>query len=100
EALTGALASWFDEGVAVIVSNDSRYLQPGGTSEDRCLTDARAKSPADLPTNMFLGSGKWGANTNLAAATCNVLKWMDANGGKTGLLATISNVADGKRRLP
>lgn len=97
--LTGALASWFNEGVAVIVSNDARYLKPGRTSEDRCLPDASMKSPADLPTSVFQGG--WGRKPGLyAAAACNVLKWMDANGGKEGLLAAISAVADDKRQLP
>lgn len=97
--LRGALASWFDEGVAVIVSNDARYLKPGNTSKDRCLVDASAMSPASLPTSIFQSG--WGSRPGLyAAAACNVLKWMDANGGRESLLAAVSDVADGKRKLP
>lgn len=96
---TGAVASWFDEGVAVIVANDTRYLNPGRLSEDRCLPDALAIPVTSLPTSAFQGG--WGKSQGLyAAAACNVLKWMEANGERAGLLAALSDVARGERSLP
>ena len=50
--LMGAIPAWFDEGLAVIVADDPRYLRPGATSATRCS----AEPGGDLPSSPF----KWG----------------------------------------
>src|SRR5207244_6669253 len=46
--LMGAIPAWFDEGVAVVVSDDRRYLAPPDAAE-RCLV----RSDEKLPTGIF-----------------------------------------------
>jgi hypothetical protein len=103
--VTGAVPAWFDEGLAVVVSNDARYLGPGVTSEERCLAEPKS----ELPSNPF----QWKTRTSgepatesekshsiYAQAACRVMRWMDANGGPKGFQAAMRQVADGTRRLP
>lgn len=95
--LMEAVPAWFDEGVAVIVSDDGRYLKQGGVGAQQCT----AKPDGTLPRSHF----KWGAAAGktprlYAKAACAVLTWMDANGGRPGLLAALEETADGKRTLP
>jgi len=89
---TGTFPVWFDEGVAVLVSEDSRYLNPGTTASQRCLR----YSERPLPTSPFDWSSKATKDEMLYPdAVCRVLQWMEANGGKAGLLNTIDAVANG-----
>ncbi len=95
--LMEAVPAWFDEGVAVIVSDDGRYLKQGGAGARRCA----AEPDGTLPRSHF----KWGSVAGktpglYAKAACAVLTWMDANGGRPGLLAALGETADGKRTLP
>jgi hypothetical protein len=95
--LTGALPAWFDEGLAVIVSDDARYLGPGATSATRCL----AEPSGELPSGTLQWGRAAGRTRGLyAQAACRVMRWMEANGGKAGLRAAILQVADGVRRFP
>jgi len=95
--LTGSVPAWFDEGLAVIVSNDSRYLNPGVSSKTRCL----AEPGSDMPSSPFQWSIQTGKMPDLyAQAACRVMRWLDANGGVIGLRVAIQGVADGSRRLP
>jgi hypothetical protein len=93
----GAIPAWFDEGLAVIVAADARYLRSGTTSATRCS----AEPGGDLPSSPF----KWGPAAGktpglYAQAACRVMRWMEENDGKVGLRAAISQVAEGTRRLP
>jgi hypothetical protein len=90
--MSGAVPAWFDEGLAVIVSDDPRYLlvdAPG----DRC----RVEPIGDFPeTTMDWLSA---ANTDqhlYARAACRVLRWMNSNGGKAAVLALIAKVTQGE----
>jgi hypothetical protein len=56
--LMGAVPSWFDEGVAVVVSDERRYLAPADAA-DRC----RVRSDEALPTGMFEWAQEIGATT-------------------------------------
>jgi hypothetical protein len=89
--------AWFDEGVAVIVSDDERYLKSGGEGAQRCA----AQPDGQLPESPFEWAPAAGKTPGLyAQAACAVLHWMDANGGRPGLLTALAGVADGKRNLP
>jgi hypothetical protein len=95
--LRGAVPAWFDEGLAVIVSDDARYLRSGATSATRCA----AEPEGDLPVSYFQWGPAAGKTPGLyAQAACRAMRWMEANGGRAGLLAAISQVADGTRQLP
>jgi len=89
--------AWFDEGLAVIVSNDTRYLKHGDTAKARCPEVA----DDTLPSSPRQWRHSAGLNHQLyAQAACRVLQWMEANGGKDGLLMAISGVASGDRSFP
>jgi hypothetical protein len=96
--LKGAVPAWFDEGVAVVVSNDVRYLKDGPNAAARCL-----REPAD-----DLPSSRWEWNTRAANehqtmyadAACAVLRWMERNGGREGFLQAIERVARGRALEP
>jgi hypothetical protein len=95
--LTGAIPAWFDEGLAVIVSDDARYLKPGTISAMRCLAEPEGGLPSSLSQWRLL-AGK--TPSLYAQAACGVMRWMEANGGTAGLLTAISQVAGGKRQIP
>jgi len=81
--ILGKLPAWFDEGLAVIVSNDERYLRPGSNAAERCLV----QSSEDLPISPFDWAPLSGKRHELyAIAACRVLQWMDAHGGQWDLL--------------
>ena len=91
------MPAWFDEGVAVIVSDDGRYLKPGMEGAQRCTVQPDGPLP-ESPFKWEPAAGK--IHTLYAQAACAVLQWMDANGGQPGLLAALAKTADGERTLP
>lgn len=94
--LQGKLPAWVDEGTAVIVSEDERYLKPDAIGAAKC----RAEPVDDLRPGPF----EWGRIAAkspflYAQAACRVLRWMDANGGRSALLAGVIEAVDGRRKL-
>jgi hypothetical protein len=91
--LMGAIPAWFDEGVAVVVSDDRRYLAPAD-APDRCLV--RSEEP--LPTGRFKWIrevGRYDAKQLYAKAACRVADWMSAKGGAPAVLRLIAKVSGG-----
>jgi hypothetical protein len=89
--MLGAIPAWFDEGLAVIVSEDPRYLL-ASTESDRC----RVKSTGSLPVAPMAWTRSAGTDHDLyARAACRVLRWMNANGGNAAALILIQKVAEG-----
>jgi hypothetical protein len=90
-SLTGAVPAWVNEGLAVIVSDDPRYLGPG-TGPARCLAP-----PVDLVTGLA-EFRRAGAQDEMlyARAACGVLHWMAGNGGRRGLLAGLRAIGAGQ----
>ncbi|MDK4719263.1 MULTISPECIES: hypothetical protein [Rhizobium] len=82
---------WFDEGIAVLVSNDGRYLRPA-SSPDRCLVE-----PDDtLPTSRraWIESA---ASVNLyAKAACRVSRWIATHGGPPAVTRLLADIAAGQ----
>ena len=78
-----AVPPWFDEGLAVVVSDDRRYLTAPGSS-DRCrVGDDGATPPADV-------------DRFYAIAGCRVSRWMATRGDNAAaILALIGKVASG-----
>jgi hypothetical protein len=88
---------WFDEGLAVLVSDDARYLQPASPqpapSGHRCkLPYAEARPIVDE---------QWGTSTANGVdhpylqAGCVVSRWTDANGGPKAVLNLITSLRAG-----
>ncbi|WP_433356793.1 hypothetical protein ACQP25_21515 [Microtetraspora malaysiensis] len=89
--LNGAeVPQWFDEGLAVLVSDDPRYL---ATSGDRCLLDSRRPLPATLDDWLRAAS----ADPQLyAGAACQVSRWTGTNGGKEAVRTLIERLSTGQ----
>jgi hypothetical protein len=67
----GSVPHWFDEGLAVLVSDDTRYLLPVG-ARDRCIV----ASTGPLPETLDDWSRAAGADVQVyAQAACAVSRW-------------------------
>lgn len=89
--ILGAVPAWFDEGLAVIVSDDPRYLLPKGAA-DRC----RQELAGSLPVNVEEWNRAASADHDLyARAACRVSRWIDANGGRSAVFALLAALAAG-----
>jgi hypothetical protein len=81
---------WFDEGLAVLVSDDPRYLASAG---DRCLLDSRRALPVTLGDWLRAAS----ADPRIyAEAACQVSRWAATNGGKDAVLTLIERLSTGQ----
>lgn len=91
--LMGAVPSWFDEGLAVVVSDDRRYLAPADAT-DRCLV----RSDETLPTGLFEWVREIGRNDSrrlYAKSACRVADWMAAKGGAAAVIRLVGEVSRG-----
>jgi hypothetical protein len=80
---------WFDEGVAVVVSDDPRYL--GKSTGDRCPVDP----DGDLPARRAAWIHGASNDQLYAKAACRVSRWIAAKGGSAAVTHLISQVANG-----
>ncbi|MEU7570411.1 hypothetical protein [Micromonospora sp. NPDC049240] len=83
---------WFDEGLAVLVSDDRRYLAPP-TAPDRC----RDTAPGPLPETLTDWLRAAGADEQVyARAACRVHRWVVAHGGRTAVLDLVDRLRRGE----
>ncbi|GAB3159176.1 hypothetical protein GCM10027161_65800 [Microbispora hainanensis] len=91
-AADDAVPQWFDEGLAVLVSGDPRYLAPE-TAADRCLVSTDAM----LPVTLDAWSRAAGADVRTyAKAACRVSRWVTANGGPHTVLDLVRRLNAGE----
>ncbi|MEU6779948.1 hypothetical protein ABZ912_12145 [Nonomuraea angiospora] len=89
--LDGAeVPQWFDEGLAVLVSDDPRYLAPTG---DRCLLDSRQPLPVTLDEWLRAASAD---PQTYAKAACQVSRWVGTNGGKEAVRTLVERLSAGQ----
>ncbi|ACL55403.1 hypothetical protein [Methylobacterium nodulans] len=93
-SLSNDMPAWFDEGVAVLVSNDPRDLLPEGTAVSRCRVEPGGPLPADGRDWRHSGAVD---NTIYARAACRVLRWTEANGGASAVGRLVEAMAKGRR---
>src|SRR5262249_50359216 len=87
----GTIPAWFDEGLAVVVSEDERYLLPPGPG-DRCRLEPGQARAASAPG----WRGTAGRDPELYARTaCRVLRWIDGHGGSGAVLRLAKRIHDG-----
>ncbi|MEU8333578.1 hypothetical protein [Micromonospora sp. NPDC048839] len=87
------IPQWFDEGLAVLVSDDARYLLPR-TAPDRC----RNASSEPLPRTLHAWLRAAGADEEVyAKAACRVYQWVDAHGGEPAVLDLVDRLNRGER---
>lgn len=90
--MRGLFPAWFDEGLAVLIAGDSRYFKPGRSAAERCYSTPDFALPATpIGWDEAAGRRPW----IYAKATCEVMKWMETNGGKDGVIAAIARVGAG-----
>lgn len=77
---SGIYPAWFDEGLAVIISKDERYINPSFEGKNACIrTDIN-----DLPTNVVTWGHEAGKDRMVySRAACRVEIWLEKNGGKS-----------------
>lgn len=89
-SLGRGIPTWFNEGLAVYISGDSRYLAPAG-SPDRCLVRSAEPLPERLPE--WLRRAR--ADNLYAKAACRVSEWVSAKGGPAAVRKLLAQVAAG-----
>jgi hypothetical protein len=87
----GQVPRWFNEGLAVLVSEDPRYLPPE-TAADRCLASLDAGQPLAGERSPASTAGE----DFYRQAACRVSRWVDANGGRQAVLDLIRHLAAGE----
>jgi hypothetical protein len=84
--LDGDVPQWFDEGLAVVVSEDPRYLG------EHCRVPFDGPLPETLPAWLRAA----GADQQVySKAACRVQRWLDANGGRDAVPALVDRLNDG-----
>jgi hypothetical protein len=89
---TGAIPTWFDEGLAAVVSDDPRYFRPVGEG-DRCRAAPDGVMPERL--NDWLKAASRDPAL-YARAACRVLRWTERNGGNAAILRLIERINRGE----
>jgi hypothetical protein len=93
-SVTNAVPAWFNEGVAVLVSRDRRYVVTNDDGALGCKTAPDGPLPAT-----FRAWGRAAGDKSrplYAMAACAVLDWMAQNGGREGVLDAVGDAADGE----
>lgn len=94
---------WFDEGLAVVVSDDPRYLAPPGSpagdpasppAADRCLITSAGPLPATLDAWLSAASKDPGT---YARSACQVSRWLNRHGGRSAVLSLVERLNSGER---
>lgn len=88
----GALPAWFDEGLAVLVSNDRRYLREKNAA-DRCLREPGENLPSRQREWLDAASARPDV---YAEAACRVVRWVDRHGDRRAVLALLDRVGRGE----
>lgn len=89
---TGAVPTWFDEGLAAVVADDPRYFLPAGAG-DRCRTSPEGTMPERREAWIRTASRD---HALYARAACRVLRWVQRNGGHNAVLRLVARVNDGE----
>lgn len=94
KVFTGAIPVWFDEGVAVLVSDDPVYLRPARGNEDRC----KAGPPPNMPETPedWRDELQQEGDVLYAQAACQTDYWMLGNGGPPAVPRVLARVAGGE----
>lgn len=82
---------WFDEGLAVVVSDDPRYLAPA-SAPDRCRVDPDGALPATLDQWLRAASAD---EQVYARSACRVVRWAATSGGRGAVLTLIRRLKAG-----
>ncbi|TQM89744.1 hypothetical protein [Roseinatronobacter monicus] len=88
-----AVPTWFDEGLAVYISHDTRYLDIEAGVVSGCKTGDWAQPPSDQRTFRRLGATK--AEAIYTASACQVIDWLDHHGGAEAVVSLLGEIRAG-----
>ncbi|WP_430787317.1 hypothetical protein [Actinoplanes sp. G11-F43] len=88
---------WFDEGLAVVISDDERYLKPAG-EPDRCRVPYEEAAPVTEVDWATATAG--GSDRGYLLAACVVSRWLTENGGAPAVLTAIEDLREGRAITP
>jgi hypothetical protein len=88
-----AVPAWFDEGLAVIISRDPRYLNMEGGEIWGCKSGDWAQPPSDARKWRRVAATQ--SQSIYTASACRVIDWMNLKGGPKAVLAMLGQIADG-----
>lgn len=92
-AVSNAVPAWFNEGIAVLVSQDERFVEMDGDGTPRCKTEPDGPLPVTFKEWSVAAGDR---NRPLyAMAACQTLRWMKRRGGRQGVLDAIARIAEG-----
>jgi hypothetical protein len=86
QRLDADVPQWFDEGLAVVVAGDPRYLG------EHCRTAFEGPLPETLPAWLDAASAD---QQVYARAACRVQRWLGATGGRDAVLRLIDQMNGG-----
>lgn len=93
--LRGRYPAWFDEGLAVLISRDPRFLEVGGLGAPRCKGNWTEAQMASLPQSVWQWMREAGETRDLyTRAACIVARWY-AGAGRDGLMELIAELRVG-----
>jgi len=89
---SATVPQWFDEGLAVVISDDRRYLGPAGSAE-RCRAEPDGPLPETLGAWLEAASAD---ELTYARAACAVDRWVEGHGGLTAVPDLTRRLAAGE----
>lgn len=93
--VSGRYPAWFDEGLAVLISRDPRFLEVGGVGAPRCKGNWDESEMAALPRSVWQWMREAGETRDLySRAACIVARWYAA-AGRDGLMELIEELRGG-----
>lgn len=94
--MTGAYPAWFDEGLAVLVSRDTRTLDFTRASAPRCRVVMSDADIAKLPRSMWQWSDQIARTRDLyERAACAVARWYQS-AGRQGVMSLVEDLRNGR----
>lgn len=91
---SSSMPTWFDEGLAVMVSRDERYLATDAAGKLTCKTGVNTPLPEEL--NSWIGEVEIDHQTLYAAAGCRVLSWWNRENSPRAIINLIDALRSGK----
>lgn len=88
-----AVPTWFDEGLAVYISQDTRYLDVEDGVVTGCTAGDWPQPPSDQRTFRRLGSTE--AEAIYTASACQVIDWLDHHGGAEAVVSFLGEIRAG-----
>lgn len=88
-----AVPTWFDEGLAVYISQDTRYLDVEDGQVTGCKAGKWPEPPSDQRTFRRLGATE--AEAIYTASACRVIDWINHHGEAEAVVSVLGEIRSG-----